>query len=170
MKATEIKELVRDVDTFTLAYIEAALWSTHGPAFGVCPCCEQPGKLLDRWPEEKYERQEMCSGPECGTRETNYEPALEENYSWTDLAPETLQAMLDDCAKFQAEQGAAGNLTGYPLEQAGHDFWLTRAGHGCGFWENDFGNANQCESLTRACERLGEFYLYPGDDGRLYGN
>lgn len=57
MKATEIKNLFRDVDTFTFAYIEAALWSTHGPAFGVCPCCEQPGKLLDRWPEEKYERQ-----------------------------------------------------------------------------------------------------------------
>lgn len=162
MNATEIKH----VDSFTLAYIEAALWSTTGPAFGVCPCCEQPGKLLDRWPEEKYERQEMCSGPECGTRETNHEPPLDQNYGLEDIAPECLQRMIDDCAKFQAEQ----DLTDYPLKNAGHDFWLTRGGHGCGFWENNFGTEEQCDKLTEACKRLGEFNLYPGDDGKLYGN
>lgn len=165
MKATEIKNLFRDVDTFTRAYIKAALWSSNGPAFGECPCCGNRA-LLDKSPEKEFEQVEMCSAEGCGVRQTPHEPPLDENYSWTDLAPETLQRMLDDCAKFQAEQ----DLTGYPLNQAGHDFWLTRAGHGCGFWENDFGSANQCESLTRACERLGEFYLYPGDDGRLYGN
>lgn len=165
LKATEIKNLVRDCDSFTVAYIEAALWSTTGPKFGECPCCGET-KLLDRWPEEQYERQEMCAGPECGTRETNHEPALDENYNWTDIAPECLQKMLDDCAAFQA----ANDLTGYPKERAGHDFWFTRAGHGCGFWENDFGTEGQCEALTKACKQLGEFYLYPGDDGRLYGN
>lgn len=166
MKATEIKNLFRDTDSFTRGYIVAALWSTTGPAFGTCPCCGEENKLLDKWPSDEFERQERCSGPECGTRETAHEPALDENYSWTDIAPECLQAMLDDCAKFQAEQ----DLSGYPSEQAGHDFWLTRAGHGCGFWENDFGTEEQCDKLTEVCKQMGEFYLYPGDDGKLYGN
>jgi hypothetical protein len=74
--------------------------------------------------------------------------------------------MLDDCAKFQAEQ----DLTGYSSRQAGHNFWFTRAGHGVGFWENDFGTEEQNDELTEVCKQLGEFNLYPGDDGRLYGN
>lgn len=164
MNATEIKNLSRDVDSFTLAYIEAALWSSTGPAYGECPCCGKTA-LLDKLPEPEYQQDRMCAGPECGTRETPHEPPLDSNYGWTDIAPECLQRMLDDCAKFQA----ANDLTGYPLKEAGHDFWLTRAGHGCGFWENDFGTEEQCDKLTAACKRLGEFNLYPGDDGRLHG-
>ena len=162
-KASEIKNLARYGDTFTTAYIEAALWSSTGPAFGECPCCGET-KLLDRLPEKEYRQDSMCSGPECGMRETPEEPPLDENYSWTDIAPETLQRMIDDCAKFQAEN----DLTGYPLKNAGHDFWLTRNGHGCGFWENDFGTEEQCDKLTKASKAFGEFNLYPGDDGKLY--
>lgn len=49
-------------------------------------------------------------------------------------------------------------------------FWLTRNGHGAGFWENDYGTEEQCDKLTEACKAFGEFNLYPGDDGRLYGH
>lgn len=153
------------LDTFTRAYIECALWSSTGPAFGTCPCCGEPDKLLDKWPGPEFERQEMCSGPDCGTHETAHEPPLQDNYSESDIAPECLQRMIDDCAKFQREN----DLTDYPDTNAGHDFWLTRNGHGCGFWENDYGTESQCEALTKASKAFGEFNLYPGDDGKLYG-
>ena len=89
---------------------------------------------------------------------------LDSNYSIADFAPEALEKMTDDCRRFQAEN----DLEGYPDANAGHDFWLTRCGHGCGFGENDFGTEDQCARLTRACKNYGEVWLTVGDDGLIY--
>lgn len=89
---------------------------------------------------------------------------LDRDHNWTDIDDATLQTMIADCDKFQKEN----DLTGYPIEHAGHDFWLTRNGHGVGFWENDYGTEKQCEALTKASEQFGECYLYLGDDGKIY--
>jgi hypothetical protein len=50
----------------------------------------------------------------------------------------------------------------------GHDFWLTRNGHGAGFWDGDWPK-EAGDRLTKACEEFGEFDLYIGDDGMIYG-
>lgn len=86
--------------------------------------------------------------------------------TWLDLADETLDKIVKDCADFQ--EANCGHLTDYPTKNAGHDFWLTRNGHGCGFWENDFGTEEQCEALTKASKSFGECNLYVGDDGKVY--
>lgn len=39
--------------------------------------------------------------------------------------------------------------------QFGHDLYLTRNGHGCGFWENDYCNQEQGELLTAVSKLLG---------------
>lgn len=150
------------LDTFTQAYIECAFWASTEYKFGVCPCCGET-RLLNRLPEPEYTQEPMCDGSECGTLECQPEP-MDSNYSQSDLAPETLDKIIADCAKFQSEN----DLTGYPLKNAGYDFWLTRNGHGCGFWENDFGTEPQCELLDKACKAFGECDLYVGDDGRIY--
>ena len=89
---------------------------------------------------------------------------LDREYNWTYLAEETLAKMIDDCTAFQRDN----DLSDYPSENAGHDFWLTRNGHGAGFWENDFGTETQCRKLTDAAHAYGEANLYVGDDGKLY--
>lgn len=91
-----------------------------------------------------------------------------------DIAPETLAAMRADCAGFLArnadalaEYGEA--LRGLPwpaAELAGHDLWLTRNGHGAGFWDRGTGEAG--ELLTAAARALGGIDLYVGDDGRVH--
>ena len=43
-------------------------------------------------------------------------------------------------------------------EMLGHDLWLTRNGHGCGFWDRDLGELG--ELLTALCELMGEVDLY----------
>jgi hypothetical protein len=110
------------MDTFTEAYIVAALWSSIGD---------------------------------------DDEP-LDKKYSIRDISPETLQKIKKDCAKFQAENAAdiASNLA-----EAGHDFWLTRNNHGCGFWDGDWENG---EKLTEAANAFPECDLYVGDDGLIY--
>jgi hypothetical protein len=133
------------LDKFTLAYIEAALWSSN----------DEDGDSLDQ------------------------------NYSVNDLAPETLEKIKADCQKFQAENADAlavgcsrpkqmkhwlGTSPEFytDSEQAGHDFWLTRNGHGSGFWDGDWPEPEASE-LTKASKAFGEYELYVGDDGKLYG-
>lgn len=91
---------------------------------------------------------------------------LDSKYTAADIAPETLEKMKDDCGDFQLQYGY---LIGPDLAEAGHDFWLTRNGHGAGFfdgdWEKEIG-----ERLTEASHKFGEFSLYVGDDGKIHGS
>lgn len=62
-----------------------------------------------------------------------------------------------DCDKFQEENASLLEQAGTD-RQNGHDFWLTRNGHGCGFWgrgyEDEIG-----DSLSESARRFGEVYL-----------
>jgi len=100
---------------------------------------------------------------------------LDEKYDTDDIAPETRKAMEKDCEKFIAENEAAlgdyaeiiGSHPEYTeSEKAGHDFWLTRNGHGAGFWDRGIGETG--DTLTKASEGFGGVDLYVGDDGKLY--
>lgn len=53
--------------------------------------------------------------------------------------------------------------------QCGHDLWLTRNGHGTGFWDRpEVYGTQRAWLFTRCAECLGEATLYQGDDGLLY--
>ena len=88
---------------------------------------------------------------------------LDENYGPDDLAPETIERMQADCNRFQAENAQDIDAR---EEQAGHDFWLTRCGHGCGYWDGDWLEAG--DRLTEACKSYPDINLYVGDDGLIY--
>lgn len=92
---------------------------------------------------------------------------LDATYGASDLAPELLATMAADCAKFQADNAA--NLEDLDDGQCGHDLWLTRNGHGTGFWDRGYPEP-QATELTDAAEAFGEFHLYVGDDGKIYGD
>jgi len=49
-------------------------------------------------------------------------------------------------------------------EQLGHDLWLTRNGHGAGFWDRGYDEAD-VDVLNKACEQLGQTDLYIDDNG-----
>lgn len=89
---------------------------------------------------------------------------LDANHTSANLAPSCLEQMRSDCAKFWA---ANANDLQAGVERAGHDFWLTRNGHGCGFGDGDWPEEIG-ERLTVACETFGETCLYVGDDGLIY--
>lgn len=95
---------------------------------------------------------------------------LDANYDASDIAPETLTRMLEDCATFQHANRALldefETLTGRDTSYAGHDFWLTRNHHGAGFWDRGAGAIGK--ALTQASHAFGEFDLYIGDDGQIH--
>ena len=103
---------------------------------------------------------------------------LDSTYGPSDLAPATLARMTADCARFweaqceviqsaiDTDQVKCGpDFDAYG--RAGHDFWLTRNGHGAGFWDGDWPEP-QAAYLTAAALAFGECDLYVGDDDKLY--
>ena len=104
-----------------------------------------------------------------------------EKYGEDKLSAETVQKMESDCDKFiqlndddlreYAERRAIpihdAAMAEYTAEEcAGHDFWLTRAGHGTGFWDRGLGELG--ERLSKASRSFGESWLYVGDDGKIF--
>ena len=53
-----------------------------------------------------------------------------------------------------------------PFCQAAHDFWLTRNGHGAGFWDGDWEH-EAGERLTADSKRFGEVSIYSNDHNEL---
>lgn len=91
-----------------------------------------------------------------------------------DIHPDTLASMREDCENFIASNAEllAEYDTRMSCEQwtgatrAGHDFWLTRNGHGVGFWDRGLGDLG-CK-LSMAAEVYRPVDLYVGDDGDIY--
>jgi hypothetical protein len=129
------------MDDFTLACLEAALWSTN--------------------------------------TDTDGHP-MDEYYGIEDIAEECLAKLGADCQRFQ-ESGAwlaaiegedprtnQRRLQFYSIEaSAGHDFWLTRNGHGAGFWDADWKEPHG-HALDELAQSFGQVDLYVGDDGKVY--
>jgi hypothetical protein len=123
---------------FVTAYIECALWSSTDESN------DQGGDPLDK------------------------------NFNINDLADECREAMAQDCETFvnanasdiEACEGAVKTQSDV-FSRAGHDFWLNRNGHGCGFWDGDWPEP-EASRLDAAAEAFGEVNLYVSDDGRIY--
>lgn len=61
----------------------------------------------------------------------------------------------------------AGNLiNGIDPEQIGHDLWLTRNGHGAGFWDRGLGEIG--DKLSDIASDMGEKSLFWGEDGKIH--
>jgi hypothetical protein len=89
---------------------------------------------------------------------------LDDDYGVEDFTEESLARAKADCDQFYADNAA--DLEGMSLEQAGHDFWLTRNGHGAGFWDRDLGDVGV--RLTDAAHAWGSCdVLETGDDGQV---
>lgn len=96
---------------------------------------------------------------------------LDQNYSIDDLAPEALERAKKDTSVFleKAEKIVSEIDPEYELDQglAGHDFWLTRNGHGAGFWDGDYPKEIG-DALTELSREFGEIDLIVGEDNKLY--
>lgn len=96
---------------------------------------------------------------------TDGENPLDDAYDISDFESEERSAAELDCSMFVAI--AEDLLDGLELSQVGHDFWLTRNGHGAGFWDGDY-EKKLGEKLTEISKRFTEVDPYVGDDGQIY--
>jgi len=97
--------------------------------------------------------------------ESGGEP-LDSNYDIDDFAGEAIEKAVADSTKFMAENRIDLIKASKDYSQHGHDFLLTRNGHGAGFWDRGYGKVG--ERLTAATKRYGEQNPYLGDDKKIY--
>lgn len=112
-------------------------------------------------------------------REANPIPLDEAGFSTEDVAPEALAAMAAECEDFwthnfadlaiaygmrEGTRSQRGEVFGW--DWLGHDFALTRNGHGAGFWDRGLGVVG--DRLTDAAHSYGSSDLYVGDNDLLY--
>ena len=143
MGKQEIKAAT-DVDAFTRAYIGCALWSST-----------DNGYLGKGHPDNDPRGAENGGSP------------LDDTFDIYDLPIETIQACAKDCDGFRDYCREANlALDTLDAEQGGHDFWLTRNGHGAGFWDRGLGELG--DKLSDAAKTFGSADLYVGDDGKVH--
>lgn len=82
------------------------------------------------------------------------------------IAPETRAKMRAELTDFVLQNQALLKASGLQDTQIGHDFWLTRNGHGAGFWDRGLGQVGV--ALTLAAHKFPAIDLYVGDDGKIY--
>jgi hypothetical protein len=145
-----------ELDTFTRAYVECALWSSHDNAN------DQGGEPLDA----NYTVDNIA--PE--TLEQMVSDCIDFRRIGID-AP---------------KGSWVNELVGDREVRAGQDFWLTRCRHGAGFWDGDWqepyveldDDGKPCmaqrwptvgDYLTEMAHAYGSYDLYIGDDGLIYG-
>jgi hypothetical protein len=91
------------------------------------------------------------------------EPLESSDALLSDMAREQMHAEVDDFLNLiEAEKVP---LDGWTDEQIGHDFWLSRNGHGAGFWDRGLPSG---DTLHRWAKTYGDCDLYVGDDGEIY--
>lgn len=125
-------------------YVECALWSSMDNSN------EQGGEPLDR----NYTRNDIAKS------------ALLKMRADVDAFYEANRADCDTCVSPRPSEWSAD-------EQIGHDLWLSRNGHGAGFFDAYKGTPysdDVADRLQEAARKLGEQDLYVGDDGQIYVN
>jgi hypothetical protein len=97
---------------------------------------------------------------------------LDQDHDLTDVSDDLTVAARADVVAFVELAGRADVRAylaafGGDAGQLGHDLWLTRNGHGVGFWDRGLGALG--DRLTAHAQSFGEIHLYVGDDGLIYG-
>ena len=153
------------------------------------PTVGDTGPVLDDERQNQKGQWEIINTPESfngskilreAMRKSDFLTAYVEALFFTEVTPDSDESMKDkdvddvsfhlarqlihDCAIFEA---AHDKEIDSAYTSAGHDFWLTRNGHGAGFWDGDWPE-DEGERMTATSKAFGECEIYAGDDGLLY--
>lgn len=119
---------------------------------------------------------------------TDYEgDPLDENYNIDDIADEFFMQSVEDCGKLYMYLATVladiENEKVWELEELcvrkpqgcsvwdlfGQDLWLTRAGHGAGFWDGHWVEWFGKDLTEVTSHDFPNIDPYVGDDGKIYG-
>lgn len=137
-----------DLPGFAQGYIEAMFWTETAHGYSIAD-----------WHSEETQ---------ADVREGRSDGVIPEDAGFVELHPDSLANILTDCAAFEQEAGdllaKAYDRDGYTPERAGHDYWLTRNGHGTGFWDRSELDADKLgDALSEVARGRGEPQVWFAD-------
>ena len=146
----------------TVSYLETILWAETV----MLPVTED--ELVDGCMDVD-EDHELYGLEEC--------TPLDDHFGFDDFTEESLrkaQADIDDWFEYLEEN----DLYDRAEERQGddriaHDFWLTRNGHGAGYWDGDYDDRDDDDDtlgrdLTDACKPYGSQHVWVDESGNLH--
>ena len=142
-------------ESVVLSYIGTAMWSSH--------------VML---PETEENLVDGCMDVPEGhhLHGVSEQDNLDDHYDWEDLTDEAYESMKSDVNRFFDSLEIQGLLEDANEhnndEHIAHDFWLTRNGHGAGFWDGDY-EEELGEKLTELAKAYGECNLCVNCDGQV---
>lgn len=89
-----------------------------------------------------------------------------DEYTIFDFADEDKDKAREDITKFLAQVGSMLDET--DDEQIGHDFWLSRNGHGTGFFDRDYYDKVTADKLQDIASSFKGKNVELGDDEKLH--
>lgn len=152
------------IEAFIDGYVEAALWADCMPAE---PTDEELVQhALERGATREYVADADTDRLIADWRDSFMDSAETGGCESLDIRPGAREKMAKDCRDFvhynaddldayveaclSGERMSFDPSKGSPESYAGHDFWLTRNGHGAGFWDRGLGDLG--ERLTEAAK------------------
>lgn len=182
-------------DEFYQGFVTAMLWSTGGEAdYGELPSgysIETISGVINQVTKEEavtgwqvfaddyyvFTKYSERAATMAAWEHSGLEPPTLESLDDFDLAPVTAANLRAHCDAWVTANAALliaysgerhyDSSQGTVWEYAGHDFWMTSAGHGVGFWDRGLGELG--DALTAACEQFQHKHdAYIGDDGLVY--
>ena len=86
---------------------------------------------------------------------------------WASLPYRVKKEMLSDCDNFISyclDCEIPGSKLPGDSEDAGGNFWLSRNGHGSGFFDSDWSDADRLQSASKICGSYDELWILIGNN------
>ena len=158
------------IDRFVRAYLEYML-ATSTLYYCECDCLVYTQYANNE--DLKYQRLDTCDN--CGSpiydADKDCPEFLDGKYEIEDIAKETVEQAIKDCDKFRelagdilCDENYLGSSQWDYEDVAGGDFWLTRNGHGSGFWDSGRWEKKAGEKLTKISNNFREIFVDLMDD------
>jgi len=151
-----------EVSLRTVGYLEAILWSETVSL----PCVED--ELVDGCMD--VDEDNILHGiKEC--------TPLNDHFDWEDFTAEAIQkaeSELNDFFAWMESQCLTEVTACYADDDTiAYDFWLTRNGHGAGFWDGDYHPDKRCNvglglKLSDGAKAFGEQHVWIDESGKLH--
>ena len=156
-----------DVNEIMKGYLDAALWTE-----------EENLKEMVRGDDDEYGDYLNDEDGES-EEEIKFLQILRQKLGYGDIKSFTKEHINDDSIikayldvkKFltnSGEEAVNDMIRNNGLFRLGMDIWLTRNGHGSGFFDHSYDYDDSEKNLTQNAKNLGGVDLYVGDDGILY--
>ncbi len=149
-----------DINKIMLSYFEAAFFTEEEKMKD-----DHRKEIIDDYSLDDGIEREFIPGERDDEHSEIFDLIPEPDYSIENISADSKIRTYEDVVRFLELAGSS--VDGLSEDEIGHDIWLTRNGHGAGFWDRGYPKKIS-DRLCDAAKILGEVNLVVGGDGQIH--